>query len=163
MTKNLSRSPWRGLLALTIAMLLAVAVVAGVDGWRERSALQAKLTRGGQLFDGQEPLAGILAGHAAPMPAGAMRCSQCHMGPGPASPVAITAQPLGPILDRAHLQATLSRRNGPPTAYDLPGFCRALRIGIDPAHVTLPRVMPRFEIDDARCDALWTYLTQEPT
>jgi hypothetical protein len=29
------------------------------------------------------------------------------------------------------------------------------------AHVVLPRAMPRFEVDDVQCAALWDYLTQE--
>lgn len=159
-----ARSAWRGLIALAVAVLLAIAVVACIDAWRERSAAQAKLTLGARLFDGQEALVGTLAGHAAPLPSGTLRCIQCHTGPAAAAaaPAASNAQALGPTLDRDHLRNALSRRNGPPTAYDLAAFCRALRVGIDPAHVTLPRVMPRFEIDDARCDALWTYLTRTP-
>ena len=158
-----ARSALRGFMALALAVLLPLAAIACFDAWRERAALQATQQRGAQLFDGREALAGTLAGHAAPMPPGTLRCSQCHTGPGAASPAASTAQPLGPVLERDHLRRALSRRNGPPTAYDLAAFCRALRVGIDPAHVTLPRALPRFEIDDARCDALWTYLTQTPT
>ena len=70
-----------------------------------------------------------------------------------------TGQPCQGQLDSQHLRAPLSRRGGPPVAYDLAAFCRTLREGIDPAHVILPRTMPRFDIDDTRCEALWTHLT----
>lgn len=52
-------------------------------------------------------------------------------------------------------------RGGPPVAYEAATFCRTLRTGVDPAHVVLPRAMPRFEVDDVQCAALWDYLTQE--
>lgn len=116
-------------------------------------------TRGERLFDGTDPLVGTLADHATPLAAGAARCTQCHAGPR-----RDTAVPtFGPTLDRQHLREAWSRRGGPPVAYDLASFCRVMRIGIDPAHVVLPRSMPRFDIDDERCEALWQHLTREHT
>jgi len=116
-------------------------------------------THGERLFDGTEPLVGTLADHATPLAAVAARCTQCHAGPrrDPTVPT------FGPVLDRQHLREAWSRRGGPPVAYDLASFCRVMRLGIDPAHVVLPRAMPRFAIDDERCKALWQHLTRERT
>ena len=146
-------------LVLAVAVLLGAPALAWFGPWRHASEPMAH-ARGARLFDGTEALAGTLAGHTEAMPASTTRCVQCHTGP---KPVKDAAPSLGPPLDRAHLLQVLSRRGGPPTAYDLTAFCRALRRGTDPAHVILPAAMPRFEIDDTRCAALWNYLTQEPT
>lgn len=139
---------------IVIALLLSVAAAVGVVRW-----VTGPEAHGARLFDGREPLAATLAGHATPLPAQTARCSQCHAGP--ATPIAANSWPAlpGPPLDGQHLRAALSRRGGPPVAYELTTFCRALREGIDPAHVMLPRTMPRFDIDDRRCEALWTHLT----
>ena len=137
-----------------IALLLAVATAVWVA--HKATATEA---RGARLFDGREPLTATLSGHATPLPAQTARCSQCHAGP--ATSIAANSWPAlpGPPLDSRHLRAPLARRGGPPVAYDLSTFCRTLREGIDPAHVMLPRAMPRFDIDDARCEALWIHLT----
>ncbi len=141
-----------------IGMALLLSVTTAV--WVARSSMGTP-ARGARLFDGRAPLTATLAGHTTPLPTQTARCSQCHAGPGAVTPSAAdgrTAFP-GPPLDSQHLRAALSRRGGPPTAYDLASFCRTLREGIDPAHVVLPRTMPRFDIDDTRCEALWTHLT----
>lgn len=137
-------------IGLLLSVAAAVWVAHGVTGPE---------ARGARLFDGREPLSATLAGHATPLPAQTARCSQCHAGP--VTPIATNSWPAlpGPPLDSQHLRAALSRRGGPPVAYDLAAFCRTLREGIDPAHVMLPRTMPRFDIDDTRCEALWTHLT----
>lgn len=139
---------------IVMALLLSVAAAVWVACRGTGPA-----ARGARLFDGREPLTATLAGHATPLPAQTARCSQCHAGP--ATPIAVNSWPAlpGPPLDGQHLRAALSRRGGPPVAYDLAAFCRAVREGIDPAHVILPRTMPRFDIDDTRCEALWTHLT----
>ncbi|MGJ7485764.1 hypothetical protein ACSFA2_10910 [Variovorax sp. LT2P21] len=139
---------------IVMALLLALATTVWVA--RNVTATEA---RGARLFDGREPLTATLSGHATPLPARTARCSQCHAGP--VTPLAANGWPAlpGPPLDSQHLRAALSRRGGPPVAYDLSTFCRTLREGIDPAHVMLPRTMPRFDIDDTRCEALWTHLT----
>ncbi|MGJ7491171.1 hypothetical protein [Variovorax sp. ZT4R33] len=143
---------------VVIALLLSAAAAVGVACW-----VTGAEARGARLFDGREPLTATLAGHATPLPAQTARCSQCHAGP--ATPNAANNWPAlpGPPLDGQHLRAALSRRGGPPVAYGLATFCRTLREGIDPAHVMLPRTMPRFDIDDRRCEALWTHLTGNNT
>ena len=55
----------------------------------------------------------------------------------------------------------LSCRGGPPSGYDRGTLCRLLREGIDPAHVMVTRTMPRFDLDDAACAALWTHLSNQ--
>lgn len=140
-------------------LMLAVIAAAGAIGFALQDSPQQRMrARGAHLFDGSEPLAGTLAGHVTAMPASATRCVQCHAGPASDNRLAT----FGPRLDAATLLQAAPRRGGPPSAYDLAAFCRALRSGIDPAQVLLPRAMPRFDVDDARCEALWTYLTRTP-
>ncbi len=136
---------------MAVACLCVLAAGAGWFAWRAWPE-----QRGARLFDGSEPLAGMLSGHGVAMPANTTRCVQCHAGPASEARV----ESFGPRLDRFTLLQTMPRRGGPPSVYTLPTFCRALRSGIDPAQVTLPRAMPRFDVDDARCEALWTYLTR---
>ncbi|MDM0003077.1 hypothetical protein QTI24_31180 [Variovorax sp. J22P240] len=141
---------------MTLAFAMALAGRAGL-GWQE-PAEPPSVSRGARLFNGTEPLAGTLSGHRAPLPAAATRCSQCHAGPDARdSPGSSFAPP----LDRRELREARPRRGGPPVAYEPATFCRTLRTGVDPAHVVLPRAMPRFEVDDDQCAALWDYLTQE--
>ena len=142
--------------AAVVAITLLLAVAAAVWVTRQVAPTEA---HGARLFDGREPLTATLSGHATPLPAQTARCSQCHAGPD--APIAANTWPglPGPRLDRAHLLTELPRRGGPPVAYELSTFCRTLREGIDPAQVLLPRSMPRFDIDDTRCAALWTHLT----
>lgn len=137
---------------------LLVLVVAACATWfaLQASPGQRVPTQGSRLFNGSEPLAGTLAGHGAALPVSATRCVQCHAGPGSSERIAS----FGPRLDPSTLLQAVPRRGGPPSAYDLAAFCRALRSGVDPAQVLLPRAMPRFDVDDVRCKALWAYLTQ---
>ena len=143
-----------------MALALATALATGQAwcGSREPAA-PASVARGARLFDGTEPLTGTLSGHSASLPVETTRCTQCHAGPG-ASPEAASAS--ASLLDRRQLREARPRRGGPPVAYDQASFCRTLRTGVDPAHIVLPRAMPRFDADDAQCAALWDYLTQGP-
>ncbi len=72
-----------------------------------------------------------------------------------------TTETLGPQLDRERLTASISRRGGPPSRFDRATFCRMLRTGEDPASVLLPKVMPRYELTDEQCAALWHHLTRK--
>jgi hypothetical protein len=139
-------------------LALASALTAGLAGSaRSGPASPGLVARGERLFNGAEPLAGTLSGHSAPLPGAATRCIQCHAGPGK-STAAVSG--FAPPLDRRQLREVLPRRGGPPVAYERASFCRTLRTGIDPAHVALPRAMPRFDADEGQCAALWDYLTQ---
>jgi len=145
------------MMMLALALGTALAVNPGWSGEADEAAVSSSVARGARLFDGIEPLAGTLSGHSAPLPAAATRCIQCHAGPGK-STAAVSG--FAPPLDRRQLSEVLARRGGPPVAYERASFCRTLRTGIDPAHVTLPRAMPRFDADEGQCAALWDYLTQ---
>ena len=147
-------------IALAVAMLLAAPAIAWFGPWRH-TAPKALQARGARLFDGNEPLTAMLAGKAEPLAAGAARCSQCHAGPRAKDPKDPKAS-MFTVLDRYHLREALPRRGSQPVSYDLPTFCIALRNGVDPAQGVLPAGMPRFEIDDVRCGALWAYVTQVP-
>jgi mono/diheme cytochrome c family protein len=152
----LNAGAWRRRPVLLLATALVAALAYGA--WSRSPGAHA--ARGARLFDGREALDATLADHAIALPSGSVRCSQCHTGPGGTPPGGAPSP--GPRLDRASLRDALPRRGGPPAAYELATFCRTVRTGIDPSHVVLPRSMPRFTIDDARCEALWTYLTQAP-
>ena len=146
---------------LSVALALASALTAGLAGSaRSGPASPGLAARGERLFNGADPLAGTLSGHSAPLPVAATRCVQCHSGPG--TPLPATAD-FAPPLNRSQLREARPRRGGPAFAYDPASFCRTLRTGIDPAHIVLPRAMPRFDADDTQCAALWDYLTQEST
>jgi hypothetical protein len=115
---------------------------------------------GRSLFDGLQPLIGRIGGHAERLPAEALACANCHRSrPGAPERIAGGGRDAGPVLNASTLLGAVERRGGPPSRYDRDGFCRALRAGVDPAGVVLPRVMPRYEIDAAGCDALWRFLT----
>ncbi len=149
-----------GRAAILAALLLAAGVLAGCDGGDAARAAQ-----GERLYDGRSPLAGRIHGHAQPLPPVALACTNCHGGAQarPAAEVRVArAAAAGPELDRTSLTSVQPRRGGPATRFELATFCRLLRTGEDPAHVLLPRVMPRYEISDEQCAALWSHLIRAP-
>ena len=127
--------------------------------------------RGRLLFQGELPLAGRVTGHTSDLPVVASRCVNCHAVVAPASVAASAAasapaigtQAFGLALTPSGLTGAFKRRGGPPSRYDEASFCRVLRTGIDPAHVILPRSMPRYDVADADCGAIWSYLIREKT
>lgn len=140
---------WRRCL-LSASLVLAAAAV----GWAlEESGRRERREAGRELYSGVKPLAGRIVGHDMDLPAQASRCMNCHgdvSRPGYAS--------LAPALTRAALQTPTPRRGGPPSQYDAASFCKLLRNGVDPAHVMIPRTMPRYTITDPDCETLWAYL-----
>lgn len=112
---------------------------------------------GERLFRGDVPLAASLAGRREPLPAVASRCINCHRTG--AAPRASAAARLGPMLTPATLLTAWPRRGGPPSVYGPAAFCHLLRSGIDPAQVIIDTRMPRYELSDAQCAALWSFLT----
>jgi hypothetical protein len=126
-------------------------------GWRTADAV-AQREHGAALFGGKEALAGRLLGHEQPLPGLATRCSNCHdavkTGPGATSAVAASTPPLTAV----ELSTPRSRRGGPPSAFDASRLCALLRNGTDPAHVIISTTMPRYQISDEQCRALWSYL-----
>jgi hypothetical protein len=142
-----------GLPALLLAaMALGPAVAAPAEA----------LARGRELFAGTAALRGTITGHASALPPAGARCVNCHAS-GPATTsasAASAAASYGPPLTRQRLTEPLPRRGGPPSRYDQATFCRLLRTGIDPAYVLITRSMPRYELPDADCQALWLHLTE---
>jgi hypothetical protein len=110
--------------------------------------------RGERIFNGEEPLAAQIQGQGVPLPGEATRCRNCHSE----EAVGGASEAAAPALDAQALLTKHSRRNGPPSRYDEKTFCTLLRTGVDPAFVQLQRIMPRYDIDDARCAALFAYL-----
>ena len=155
---------------LAIVALAAVAIGIAWTGLGLLESLRAR-DAGARLFDGRTPMVARISGHADPMPAAVVACSNCHAplapraaaappgtaGTAPAAPGAV-ASSAGPVLGRDLLTQPLARRGGPPSRYDPAAFCRLLRTGEDPAGVLLPRAMPRYELDAAACDTLWRFL-----
>jgi hypothetical protein len=109
--------------------------------------------RGRLLFEGGAELPARIAGQDFALPAEASRCINCH------GTAAVGTQRIGPLLSAATLAEPLPRRGGPPSRYDAASLCRLLRTGIDPAHVIIPRTMPRYDIGEADCRLLWLHLT----
>jgi hypothetical protein len=144
--------------ALTGVLALgAVGVGAGWWWWQGRPAAD-----GAALFDGRRPLVARIQGHEDRLPPAAARCANCHAPSAirqAAAGAGVATANFGPVLDRATLTQPLPRRGGPPSRYDAAALCRVLRTGADPALVTLPRTMPRYELADADCTALWAYLS----
>lgn len=136
----------------------AVALAAIVCSGTAAARAPATARRGRALFSGQEPLAGRVRDHRSDLPPAVVVCRGCHgarvVAPGAAAPPA-------PTIDRALLLEARVRRGGPPSAYDLPAFCKVLRTGVDPAYVLVAREMPVFAVDDAQCGSLWRFLTGE--
>ena len=143
----------RGLLLTALAVLAAV--LAGLWFWWVPLVSAPEVTeRGAALWRGEQPLVGRIVGHASALPSTASRCVNCHTGAtGPLGEVGAA-----PRLTAEHLLGTVSRRGGPPSRFDEAGFCALLRTGLDPAAVLVPRHMPRYEVGDADCAALWRYL-----
>lgn len=132
--------------SISLAALWLVAVSAA------QTPAGSSARRGERLFHGEEPLRGAIVGHDDALPAHASKCVNCH------DLAAGRQAKYGSILRRAALLEAAARRGGPPSRYEAGSFCRLLRTGIDPAHIIILRAMPRYEIDDAQCLALWNYL-----
>jgi hypothetical protein len=131
------------LLLASASMVALAAATPSVKSW-------LAVGEGAELYDGRRALVARLRGHDEALPPAAARCINCHEGP----------QAIGPALDGQLLLQKQARRGGPPSRYDELSLCRLLREGTDPAHVMLPRAMPRYEIGDADCAALWSHLVR---
>jgi hypothetical protein len=110
---------------------------------------------GRDIFSGEQPAAARIRGHEASLPAELAACRNCHAAAG----VKAAAGSYAPDLGAAWLLEPRERRGGPPSSYDVGSFCRLLRTGVDPAFILVSRVMPTYDLDDARCSNLWMFLT----
>lgn len=117
--------------------------------------------QGRALFLGEQPLpARVGSGPGATQLApAASRCVNCHSAPGIRGAGDTTR--FGPALNAGWLQQLQARRGGPPSRYDASALCRLLQQGIDPAGVMLPQAMPRYQLNEQQCLALWTLLTSD--
>ena len=106
---------------------------------------------GSAIFNGEHALAAHLRDDEQQLPPSTTRCTNCHSG-------TASANSFAPLLTRDNLLTPKLRRGGPPSSYDLHSFCRVLGYGVDPAGVLVRKSMPRYEISDAECTALWRYL-----
>ncbi|MDN4055775.1 hypothetical protein QPK32_22160 [Massilia sp. YIM B02763] len=135
---------------------LVAALVSPLAAMSRAATVSDATVRGERLFDGREPLTGRLAGHTAGLPPALGTCLACH---GNAASSSLLEARSAPALGCTVLLRIRERRGEPPFAYDPDKFCRTLRTGINPNDVVLQRTMPRFDIEQAQCDALWAYLT----
>jgi hypothetical protein len=132
-----------------------IALAASAMLWLAQQHDSRQIDAGRALFEGDQALAARIAGHESALPAPASRCVNCHGPPAGSEPVPASVRP----LSAATLAEPVARRGGPPSRYDARSLCTLLRSGVDPAHVMVQRAMPRFDIDDLQCEALWQYLT----
>jgi hypothetical protein len=122
---------------------------------QKAASAHEEYVRGKALFSGTIDLLGRIYTHVTDMPPQVVRCSNCHaVADGPDVP-----RSLAPRLTYSLLVLPHARRGGPPSHYSREGFCRLLRLGVDPAWVMISVEMPRYSIDDVSCQALWRYVT----
>lgn len=140
------------------AFVLAVCAAAAAQGAEPVSA-----ERGRQLYRGETALVARIAGQDFALPANASRCANCHSpspSPSSASAAALAdTQRIGPLLTPDSLTQPARRRGGPASRYDSAALCKLLRSGVDPAHIIILRAMPRYDISDDDCAAIWLHLT----
>jgi hypothetical protein len=122
--------------------------------------IAADVTRGRALFDGSAALAARVHGQDFALPAQASRCVNCHLVPAVPAFAASAPADGAPPLTAESLSTLSRRRGGPPSRYDATSLCTLLRSGVDPAHVMIQRTMPRYEISDTDCQALWLHLLE---
>lgn len=114
-----------------------------------------------ELFDGRRPLVANIDGHLQMLPSTVATCSNCHdrVDATSASVRAPARELIGSELTAFRLTSDLPRRGGPVTHYSAASFCRLLRTGVDPNGLSATRAMPRYEISDTDCGALWATLS----
>lgn len=127
--------------------LLGVGLMVSVVAWA------ASASRGETIYNGSAQLPARVAGHSQDLPHSATACANCHAGNTTAD-----AANAAPSIIAGALARVQSRRNGPPGAYDATRLCHALRSGTDPLQIRLPTRMPRYDIRDDDCEALWLFL-----
>lgn len=134
-------------------MVAAVGVAAAVGAIATVATFAAKV-QGYALYHGFLSLPATIAGTGVALPVSASACVNCHEGAASGGPIAIAR------LDGSTLATARRRGGGAVMTYDRDGFCRVLREGVDPSLVTISRTMPRFEITERQCDALWAWTSE---
>ncbi|QAU34451.1 hypothetical protein [Janthinobacterium sp. 17J80-10] len=126
-------------------------------GNQEEMTLQKQYRQGKDIFTGKEAIPAMISGHQARLPPQVARCINCHVP----DKSGVAKKESAPSLSSAWLQQARTRRGGPAFAYERENFCKTLRSGVDPEYVVLNRAMPRFELSNEQCLALWLYLTEK--
>jgi hypothetical protein len=111
-------------------------------------------TFGQDLFEGRVGAQAKMSGHSMALPVQASRCINCHES----TRASRQTQNFGTQLNRRILMATIARRGGPASRYDALSFCKVIREGLDPANVVINSAMPRYQVSDAQCTSLWSYV-----
>ncbi len=148
-------------LRLGVALSVLVGFASMVYGWLNT---EHQRERGRAAFHGDSTLSGRVVGHSIALPRQASRCQNCHetRAGAPLSAGgngnAVGGEPFAAPLDRKWLRSPRSRHGGPLTTYDTAAFCTLLRTGVDPGHVMISPLMPRYDISDGQCADLLTYL-----
>ncbi len=113
---------------------------------------------GRTLFEGKQAIAARMPGHQQVLPPSAARCINCHRD-APDSRSIRGTPALAPRITASLLTSSISRRRGPESKYEIDSFCELVRTGVDPAGVMIEQTMPRYEISNLQCSALWRYLS----
>lgn len=149
-----------------------VLLLCGVVGWgglaltlaRANGTANNGVVSGERIFKGDAPVVAHVSGYGKPLTTEASRCANCHeIGDegGRRRAESSATEPIGPALSVEALTREAARRGGPPSSFDEASFCRLLTTGVDPAHIVVPRAMPRYDISESQCRDLWQYLTAE--
>ena len=149
-----SRHRWV-LWAAGVALLFALGAWF-VGALASRDVASAQVSRGRYIYmqgaDQNSPLLARIANQPDVLPAVAVRCINCHDRAGSA------AEYRAQVLSREALLGVVPRRGGPATRFDAASLCKLLATGVDPAWILINQTMPRYELTDAQCRALWAYL-----
>jgi hypothetical protein len=120
------------------------------------AAAASPAAMGQRVFDGPVALHGRLYTQADDLPTKIVRCANCHsFGTSPPVP-----NSNAPRLSSQWLEQLRQRRGGPKSSYDATRFCSLLRTGVDPVHIVINVEMPRYQMTDEECRALWAFLTR---
>lgn len=147
--------PIRGNRARLLTVLALVLAAKASLGWSEPGQSARSAGLGSRLFHGFAPLHGRLYTQSDELPNGAARCANCHAYAN-STPVPYSS---APRLSAQWLIVNRPRRGGPKSYYNQERFCSLLRTGVDPAYIVINVEMPRYELTDEECNALWVFLT----
>jgi hypothetical protein len=147
------------ILLLPLLSMLGLLGLSGCGQETDNKTRQLQIKRGEGIFLGNEHVRARIEGHQQALPAQVTKCINCHK---PAQRSKLDTE-YAPSLDAAELLQVRVRRGGPAFAYTQDSFCKTISTGIDPEYVVLNRTMPRFDVDQAQCQALWAYLTEKTT
>jgi hypothetical protein len=159
METNHAHPKW-ALLAFAVISLVGVSVALAL-GSPVHDNIERELKQGKGLFftgtDHAGPIRAHLAHHQLDLPVSAVRCVNCHDRAGDRT------EGRAQVLSRQSLLVSQPRRGGPSTRFDQVSFCKLLATGVDPAWILINQTMPRYDLNDEQCRALWTYLeSNEP-